>query len=146
MKSVSASICALAIIMLASGSSLGLAEAPADPIKVVYHIDDSRNGRFALHIAKDQMQTNPDMRISIVSYGRGIDFLLRGATDNAGESYGPAVADLLGMGVEFKVCSATLRSRHLSKDEVLEGMQFVPAGTYEVIRLQAEDGYVYIKP
>ena len=147
MKAVAAYLRRLLIIVLSAIClSPGLAETPNGPIKAVYHIDDARNGRFALHIAKDQLQTNPGIRIAIVAYGRGIDFLLQGASDMEDEPYGPDVADLLRLGVEFKVCSATLRSRHLSEDQVLEGMQFVPAGTYEVIRLQAEDGYVYIKP
>lgn len=120
--------------------------AQAKDIKVVYHLDDARNGRFALHIAKDQLQTNPDIRIAVVAYGDGVDFLLEGATDRDGKPYAPAVKELLAQGVQFKVCSATLGFRDIPKDRVLEGMQFVPAGTYEVIRLQAEEGYVYLKP
>jgi intracellular sulfur oxidation DsrE/DsrF family protein len=123
-----------------------LAADTSHEIRVVYHIDDARVGRFALHIAKDQLQTNPKMKIAMVAYADGVDFLLKGATDWDDKPYAPEVQELLQMGVQFKVCSATLRFRDIPKARVLDGLEFVPAGTYEVIRLQAEDGYVYLKP
>lgn len=137
-------ICFLAL----SGVSVlpGHAEPQTRDIKVVYHLDDAGTGRFALNIAKDQLDTHPDIKIAMVAYGAGVDFLLAGATDRDGKPYAPAVKELLDRGVQFKVCSATLRFRDIPQDEALEGMQFVPAGTYEVIRLQAEEGYVYLKP
>jgi intracellular sulfur oxidation DsrE/DsrF family protein len=115
-------------------------------MKVVYHMDDASSGRFALHIAKDQLQTNPNIKIAMVTYASGVDFLLKGAHDRKGNAFAPEVAELLQMGVQFKVCLATLRFREIPKEQVLDGLEFVPAGTYEVIRLQAEEGYVYLKP
>lgn len=123
-----------------------LAQSSGGPTRVVYHLDDARTGRFALHIAEDQLASHPDMKITMVAYGAGINFLLEGATDKKGEPYEPAVRDLQSKGVEFKVCSTTLSIRDIPRDQVLDGMQFVPGGTYEVIRLQAEEGYVYLKP
>lgn len=122
------------------------AEPESTEMKVVYHMDDARSGRFALHIAQDQLETNPDMKIAVVAYGGGVDFMLKGAKDRDGVPYAPAIQDLISKGVEFRACSATLGFRDIARDEVLEGIDFVPAGTYEVIRLQAEEGYVYLKP
>ncbi|MFW1676632.1 DsrE family protein [Pontibacter sp. JAM-7] len=135
----------IALFCLASQPQLN-AEPTATPIKVVYHIDDASVGRFALAIAADQLQTNPQMQIAMVTYAAGVDFLLQDAKDSKGRPYAPAVQALLEQGVEFKVCAATLKFRDIARDSVLTGMQFVPAGTYEVIRLQAEEGYVYLKP
>ncbi len=136
----------LACALLFAFTSPALADHHATDMRVVYHMDDSRNGRFALHIAEDQLATNPDMQIVIVAYGDGVDFLLEGAEDRKGVPYAPAIRDLIGKGVRFRACSATLGFREIDQDEVLEGIDFVPAGTYEVIRLQAEEGYVYLKP
>ena len=124
----------------------GLAQSKSKVIKVVYHLDDARNGRFALEVAKHQLETHPDIEIAMVAYGAGVDFLLKGATDKKGNAYAPAVKALQAKGVLFKVCSVTLGFRDIPKDQVLEGMQLVPGGTFEVIRLQAEEGYVYLKP
>ena len=125
---------------------IALADAVGSDMKVVYHMDDARSARFALHIAEDQLKTNPDMKIAVVAYGAGVDFLLKGARDKDGITYAPAVQDLLDKGVKFRACSATLGFRNIARDSVLEGTDFVPAGTYEIIRLQAEEGYVYLKP
>lgn len=86
------------------------------------------------------------MKISMVAYGSGVDFLHKGASDRRGEPYAADVEELIQMGVQFKVCLATLRFRDIPKERVLDGVKFVPAGTYEVIRLQAEEAYVYLKP
>ena len=46
-----------------------LADFAGSEMKVVYHMDDARSARFALHIAEDQLKTNPDMKIAVVAYG-----------------------------------------------------------------------------
>lgn len=115
-------------------------------MKAVYHIDDASAGRFALHIAKDQLERNPNMAIAMVAYAGGVDFLLKGATDRHDNSYEPDIRRLLSSGVRFKVCTTTLKFRDIPIEQVLDGIEFVPSGTYEVIRLQAEEGYVYLKP
>lgn len=121
-------------------------EPAGTSIKAVYHIDDVSAGRFALHIAADQMQANPNLQIAMVAYAGGVNFLLKNATDKHGNAYEPAVRALLVNGVQFKVCSTTLKLRDIPKEQVLDGMELVPSGTYEVIRLQGEEGYVYLKP
>ena len=134
------------LIVLALPGTVVSAESFGRDMKVVYHLDDARNGRFALHIAADHLAINPDIRIAVVAYAAGVDFLVAGATDRKGEAYAPAVEALRAKGVEFRVCSTTLRLRDIRPEQLLEGMQLVPSGTFEVIRLQAEEGYVYLKP
>lgn len=133
-------------VLLILLSPLALADSDTEEMRVVYHMDDARSGRFALHIAEDQLKTNANMKIAVVAYAGGVDFLLKGARDKDGVPYEPAIRDLISKGVQFRACSATLGFRDIPKDKVVEGIDFVPAGTYEVIRLQAEEGYAYLKP
>ena len=133
-------------VLLILVAPLAVADSDTSEIRVVYHMDDARSGRFALHIAEDQLKTNADMKIAVVAYAGGVDFLLKGARDKDGVPYEPAIQDLISKGVQFRACSATLGFRDIPKDKVVEGVDFVPAGTYEVIRLQAEEGYAYLKP
>jgi hypothetical protein len=125
---------------------LGASEAGLDAVKVVYHLDDARNGRFALHLAADHLEINPAANITIVAYANGVDFLLEDAKDRKDQLYAPAVQTLMGKGVQFRVCSATLGFRDIDKSRVLKGISLVPSGTYEIVRLQSEEGYVYLKP
>ena len=133
-------------VLLILVAPVAVADSDTSEIRVVYHMDDARSGRFALHIAEDQLKTNADMKIAVVAYAGGVDFLLKGARDKDGVPYEPAIQDLISKGVQFRACSATLGFRDIPKDKVVEGIDFVPAGTYEVIRLQAEEGYAYLKP
>lgn len=120
--------------------------AESTPTKVVYHIDDARNGRFALHLAADHLAIDPGIRIAVVTYAAGVDFLLKGELDRERRPYGPDVKTLMDNGVVFKVCSATLGFRNISPERVLDGVGFVPSGTFEIIRLQSQENYVYLKP
>lgn len=133
-------------VFLVVCTPLALADSDAKEMRVVYHMDDARSGRFALHIAEDQLKTNANMKIAVVAYGGGVDFLLKGARDKDDVPYEPAIQELISRGVQFRACSATLGFRDIPKDRVVEGIDFVPAGTYEVIRLQAEEDYAYLKP
>jgi intracellular sulfur oxidation DsrE/DsrF family protein len=122
------------------------APAYAEPPGVVYHLDDAKNGRFSLHLAEDHLSIDPDLRIAVVAYAAGVDFLLKGATDSQGRPYEPEVKSLIDKGVQFRVCAATLNFRDIPQDKVLDGVELVPSGTYEIIRWQREEGFVYLKP
>ncbi|TXT20417.1 MAG: hypothetical protein FD132_1243, partial [bacterium] len=55
-------------------------------------------------------------------------------------------AGLKEKGVEFRVCRNTLKGRNLDDNAVILEAQVVPAGVAEIGRLQAREGYVYLKP
>jgi hypothetical protein len=140
------SSCWLMAVILANILVFWSVIASAESVGVVYHIDDTRNGRFALHLAEDHLSINPDMQIAVVAYAAGVDFLLKGAEDKRGRLYKPDVQALMEKGVQFRVCSATLGFRDIAPDRVLDGIKLVPSGTYEIIRWQSEEGFVYLKP
>ena len=137
-------------VLIAAALAISVMFWPAvafgEPVGVVYHIDDARNGRFALHLAEDHLSINPDIQIAVVAYAAGIDFLLKGAQDRKGQLYEPEVQSLIKSGVQFRVCSTTLGFRNIADEEVLNGIKLVPSGTYEIIRWQSEEGFVYLKP
>lgn len=86
------------------------------------------------------------VKIVVITHGPGIDFLLDGAVNPKGQPYAGDIADLVGRGVEFRVCNNTLEARSISKDKVAMEAQIVPSGVAEVARLQAKEGFVYIHP
>ena len=53
---------------------------------------------------------------------------------------------LAARGVEFRVCNNTLTSRNIDPGKLLMETKIVPSGVAEVARLQAKEGYVYLKP
>lgn len=114
--------------------------------KVVYHVDDAKNARWALLLARAHLGQNAQAKVVIVAHGPGIDFLLEYAEDPKGNPYDPAIRDLMGQGAEFRICEATLGARNIPADTVLDGVVKVPSGAYEIARLQSREGYAYLKP
>ena len=124
------------------------AAAPSASVqeKVVYHVNDSTNAMAALRNIKNHLNAAPNAKISVVTHGPGIDFLLTDATDKNGNPYEPNVQELKAKGVDFRVCNNTLKSRKLDASAVLAEATVVPSGVAEIGKLQAQEGYVYLKP
>lgn len=120
--------------------------ASAAPVKIVYHVNDSGNAMAALQNIRNHLNASPDTRIVLVSHGKGIDFLLIGAEDKNGNPYEPIVQELKDRGADFRVCDNTLKSRKLDGSAVIHEATVVPSGVAEIGRLQAREGYVYLRP
>lgn len=114
--------------------------------KVVYHVNDSSVARAAMRNALNHISASPDARIVIVTHSKGIDFLLNDAKDDKGEPYQTQVAGLKEKGIDFRVCRNTLKSRSLDDSAVILDATVVPSGVAEIGRLQAKEGFVYLKP
>lgn len=119
----------------------------SDSIKAVYQIDGGDEQALrALRNIHNHLQADPTARIVVVALGAGIDFLLSGEKDAGGYPFELLVQDLIEQHVKFEVCVNTLDSRHLDKSRFIEGISFVPSGFAELARLQAKEGYAYLKP
>lgn len=152
-----ASMKSLAIVGLAAGllglggcASTGDTTASSskstDPIKTVYHINDSAVAGAGMNNVKNHLSADPGAKIVIVTHGKGIDFLLDGAADAKGNPYNISVEELQAKGVEFRVCNNTLVSRKIDPKTVIPGAKIVPSGVAELGKLQSDQGFVYIKP
>jgi intracellular sulfur oxidation DsrE/DsrF family protein len=53
---------------------------------------------------------------------------------------------LKNKGVDFRVCANTLKGRKLDASAVNPEATIVPSGVAEIGKLQAQEGYVYLKP
>ena len=130
-------------------AALFLATAPmaasAAEEKVVYHVNDSSVARAAMNNVNNHLNAAPNAKIVVVTHGKGIDFLLNDAKDDKGD-YTAQIAGLAAKGVSFRVCANTLKSRKLENSAVVQEATVVPSGVAEVGKLQAKEGYVYLKP
>lgn len=132
----------LALVLGVSMSALTWAQ-----VKVVYHLSEGvPQASRAIGNIRNHLAADPQAKIVVVAHGLGIDFLLDGATNQLDQPFAGAVGDLAGRGVEFRVCNNTLTSRRLAKERVVMEASVVPSGVAEVARLQAKDGFVYLRP
>ena len=127
--------------------AVGTSNAAAQVIKVVYHINTGIDtAAAALNNINNHLKAAPNTRIVVVTHGPGIDFLLSDAKDSKGRVFSGTVSDLASRGVEFRVCNNTLTDRKIDPGQLVMEASIVPSGVAEVARLQAQEGYVYIKP
>ena len=129
-----------------TGGTASSSSKSTDPIKTVYHVNDSAFAGAAMGNVKNHLGADPKAKIVVVTHGKGIDFLLDGAADAKGNPYNINVEELQAKGVEFRVCNNTLVSRKIDPKTVLPGAKIVPSGVAELGKLQSDQGFVYIKP
>ena len=127
--------------------ALSFGSVLAQDIKVVYHVNTGvETTASILGNVRNHLSADPTAKITVVTHGPGIDFLLDGAKDSKGREFSGMVSDLAGKGVQFRVCNNTLTSRNIDPNKVSMEAKIVPSGVAEVARLQAKEGYVYLKP
>ena len=124
--------------------------APAqaqEAIKVVYHMSEGiPQASRAINNIRNHLNADPTAKIVVVTHGLGIDFLLDGATNQMEQPFAGAIGELAARGVEFRVCNNTLVSRKIDAAKVAMEAKIVPSGVAEVARLQAREGFVYLRP
>ncbi|HAJ14481.1 MAG TPA: hypothetical protein DCM06_18240 [Comamonadaceae bacterium] len=100
----------------------------------------------AINNIRNHLNADPKAKIVVVAHGLGIDFLLEGATNQMEQPFAGGIGELAARGVEFYACNNTLVSRKIDASQLVMEAKVVPSGVAEVARLQAREGYVYLRP
>ncbi|TCS37863.1 hypothetical protein EDC30_103155 [Paucimonas lemoignei] len=139
---------ALVALTVAGAGLLTAAPAQAaEQVRVVYHLLEGNNqATRALGNIRNHLRAAPDDKIVVVAHGEGVRFLLQDARDREGKPFDEAVAALARQGVEFRVCRNTLMAHQIPEDKLLPQASLVPSGVAEIARLQAREGFVYLRP
>jgi intracellular sulfur oxidation DsrE/DsrF family protein len=119
--------------------------APAVQPKVVFQINQVDDASAVLRFVTNYLIAEPAAEVTVVGYGGGIDFMLKGAVDAAGRPYADQLKLLANRGIVFKVCNNTLKARGLGADAVAPSVSVVPGAVNEIIRLQTREGYAYFR-
>lgn len=127
--------------------SLATPAQAQDAIKTIYHMSEGiPQASRAINNIRNHLAADPTAKIVVVTHGLGIDFLLEGATNQMEQPFAGAIGELAARGVEFRVCNNTLVSRKIDASKVAMEAKVVPSGVAEVARLQAREGFVYLRP
>ena len=119
----------------------------AEQVRVVYHLADGIDqAARAMANVRNHLRGDPDAKIVVVALGDGIRFLLSGAKDRNGRPFDSQVSALNAQGVDFLICNNTLTAHKVPVSEVLPEAKIVPSGVVEIARLQAREGFVYLRP
>lgn len=110
--------------------------------KVVFDLTskDSNDQRAVIRWLNEVSNAEPSAQMEVVMYGQGVDLVVKGRSAVAEEVMRLATHK----NISFKVCQVALKAHNIDKSQLLEGVQTVPDGIYEVISKQRE-GWGYIK-
>ena len=119
------------------------ASAASPGNRVVMQVSDNDPGKWnlALNNAQNLQQAlgASNVKIEIVAYGPGISML------QAESIVGNRIDDAVHAGVTVSACENTMRGHKLTKADMLDGINYVPAGVVEIMKRQQE-GWAYIRP
>jgi hypothetical protein len=119
-----------------------------ESVKAVYHftqgIEEAARG---LNNIRNHLNADPNAKIVVVSNGKeGVAFMLEGAVDRNGNPFAERISALASRGVEFRVCNNTLEAFKIPRESLVMEAKIVPSGVAEAARLQAKEGFAYIRP
>ena len=138
---------ALLAALLAGALLTGAVAVRADDvIKTVYHLPDDRLATLAMNNISNHLAADPGVRIVVVALSTGVRAFTFGAQDAGGRPYAEWVDQLAARGVEFRICQNSMNALRLTQKDLIDKVQLVPSGVAEIARLQAREGYVYIRP
>ena len=148
-KILAAGLAGLGATTAARAENQGL--VPAKPIsnqpwKVVMQISDSLKQAYeGLINIQNVLELDPQMKFVVVGYGDAIEFLLEGAKTPQGALFSGMIGNLANLGVQFRACNNTLTFMNIPLSKLALEATVVPAGVYEIVKLQSER-YYYVKP
>lgn len=144
-RRIPAALLALASLTLSGAGSAQ--EAPAEPVRAVYHVADAGEQPMrALRNLKNHLAADPSASLKVVALAHGLQFLALDAEDANGNPYEPFIMELQEAGVAFVACGNTLRALGLRTEDLVPGVMVVPSGVAEIARLQTREAYAYLRP
>lgn len=110
--------------------------------KVVFDLTskDSNDQKSVIRWLNEVSKAEPTAQMEVVMYGQGLDLVTKGKS---------AVSDDVlrlaqNKNIAFKVCRVAMKAHNLTESQLIDGVQTVPDGIYEVISKQ-QQGWGYIK-
>ncbi len=112
--------------------------------QVVFHLDEPAKGRAEQVLGNIENLLNDlgdeNVEVELLANGGGVQALTR----NPG-TYAEQIQQLAERGVRFVACNNSLNHLNIKAEDLLEGVEIVPAGVTELVKRQAE-GWAYIRP
>lgn len=112
-------------------------------MRAVFHLssdDPDVHGRILSNVTNLLDDESVDLDdVAVVTNGGGLHLV------TTASAHRDRVAALRDRGVAFKQCENTMDGTGLGPGDLLEGVEVVPSGVGELVRLQ-EAGYAYLTP
>ena len=117
-------------------------EKPAAQDGVVVHLNEGEPGKHEAvlrNITNLIAELGRDTPVELVAHGPGLAVTL------AGSPLAGQVRDLITGGIAVAACGNTMRGQNVSGDDLIPGVNVVPAGIAHIVRRQRQ-GWAYVRP
>jgi uncharacterized protein len=130
------------MVFLLTVLCLALGIAQDRPYRVVFDLTsrDSLEQKAVMRWVREISAANPKAELEVVMYAKGFELVMPEKSTVLSE----VKEALKNPNVKFRACAVALRSNKVDKSQLLEGVETVPDGIYEIISKQ-QQGWGYIK-
>ena len=117
-------------------------KAQTHDYKVVFDLTskDTMAQKAVIRWINEISKLRPDVELEVVLYGQSLDMVVKNKSVLANDVTKFAATK----NISFKVCKIAMKNHNVNKNELLQGVEIVPDGIYEIITKQKE-GWGYIK-
>ena len=112
---------------------------------VVFHVDSDQYMNQTLRQIGKQVDAMPDLPTHVILIAGALRAGVEGATDENGGLYSAQIEQLLAAGVRIFACETTMISTNVSPNDLAFGIETVESGVPELVRLQTEENFIYVK-
>lgn len=132
----------IAVVVLLALASVGFVRSTNAPYRVVFDLTsrDTLDQKAVLRWIKETSTVHPDVQAEVVMYAKGFELVMPERSAFVAE----VKEAMKNSNVKFVVCAAALRNNKVEKSQLIEGVETVPDGIYELVAKQQE-GWGYIK-
>jgi len=122
-----------------AADAAGAAAATKNRIVFQVNEDDSKKWNTVLSNVSNVQEELGKVEVTVVAIGPGLGMIKADAlTANR-------VQDAMAAGVRFVACGNSMQAMHLTRDDMIDKIDYARAGYVEIMRLQ-QQGWVYIRP
>lgn len=133
-KFITAAVCMLLLSNLAIAQKI--------PYNVVFDVTskDTVVHQMVMRWVKEIVDADPNANVEVVFYAKSLDMITKNKSVVADE----VIKYAANKKVAFKACEGAMKRNDVDKSQLLNGVQTVPDGIYEIVCRQ-HDGWGYIK-
>lgn len=114
--------------------------------RAVMHVDEDSRDKLmvALRNAYNLLDSvgERNAEVAFVFNVRGPLAIMKGSLDDFTREQ---INELMSMGVKFYVCSISMRTLGIRREDLVDGVEVVDSGVKRIVELERE-GYAYVKP
>lgn len=105
-------------------------------MKVIFHIDEMSKWGMVLSNVLNLKESDHTAEISVLANGEAVSYY---------KKHREKIENLINKDIVFLACNNSLKSRRIKPEDLMNGIEIVPVGVYE-LALKQQEGYAYIRP